>query len=244
MISRKNWFLVHRWLALIVSLQLLAWSVGGFVFSILDIDDVRGTTDRAESPPGLLRFDAVMLSPPEALSVAQSNNCGNAVVRIVLRERCGASVYEFHSSDRPVCAVDANSGAFLAMISKGDAQDVALADFKHDADVRSATLITKDPPGEYRGGFLPAYQVILNHPREPHIYVSAITGDVTARRNDKWRTFDFFWMLHIMDYGERENFNHWLLSAVSILAILTSLSGLALWWWRLPRMRSRSPQPQ
>ena len=78
----------------------------------------------------------------------------------------------------------------------------------------------------------------LDHPREPHIYVSAITGKVTKRRNKLWRTFDFFWMLHIMDYRNRENINHWLLSGMSILAILTSVSGLVLWWWRIPRIRA------
>lgn len=86
---------------------------------------------------------------------------------------------------------------------------------------------------------MPVYRVVLDHPKQPHIYVCPITGEILKRRNKLWRIFDFFWMLHIMDYGERENFNHWLLTAMSVLAITTSTSGLILWWWRLPRLSPR-----
>ena len=51
---------------------------------------------------------------------------------------------------------------------------------------------------------------------------------MTARRNDRWRVFDFFWMLHVMDYRERENFNHPLLISMAGLALATVLAGLVL----------------
>ena len=76
---------------------------------------------------------------------------------------------------------------------------------------------------------MPVYRVILDHPKKPHIYVSPVTGEIITRRNRPWRLFDFFWMLHIMDYGERESFNHLLLTFMSLLAITTSASGLVLW---------------
>jgi uncharacterized iron-regulated membrane protein len=60
------------------------------------------------------------------------------------------------------------------------------------------------------------------------VYVDASTGDVTARRNDRWRTYDFFWSLHIMDYRGREDFNHWLIRAAALLAMATVASGIVL----------------
>ncbi|MFT6661534.1 MAG: exosortase/archaeosortase [Maricaulis maris] len=59
---------------------------------------------------------------------------------------------------------------------------------------------------------------------------------VTARRNDTWRVFDFFWMLHIMDYEERENFNNPLLITASVFALVTVLAGLLLLVLRLQRL--------
>jgi len=57
-----------------------------------------------------------------------------------------------------------------------------------------------------------------------------------ARRNDDWRFFDFFWMLHIMDYEERENFNNPLLITASIFALVTVLAGLLLLVLRMQRL--------
>ena len=37
--------------------------------------------------------------------------------------------------------------------------------------------------------------------------VDAGSGEVTAVRHDRWRLFDWFWMLHIMDYDERSDFS-------------------------------------
>jgi len=101
--------------------------------------------------------------------------------------------------------------------------------------------------GEYRGKPAPAWRVDLEHPKRPHIYVDAVTGEALARRNRLWRLFDFFWMLHIMDYRARESFNHPLLTAMSALALATGLSGLGLWGWRgatwARRRAGRPPSP-
>ncbi|MCH7701380.1 MAG: PepSY domain-containing protein, partial [Planctomycetes bacterium] len=161
-----------------------------------------------------------------------------SVREIRLRERFARTVFEFlDGSGQPLGAVDAYSGEFMARVSEAEAKEAAIADFIHRSPVVSITLLEGEPPSEFRGGPMPVYQVILDHPKNPHLYVSPITGDVLKRRNKVWRLFDFFWMLHIMDYRDRNDFNHWLLTAMSVLAILTSASGLTLWWWRIPRRR-------
>ena len=49
-----------------------------------------------------------------------------------------------------------------------------------------------------------------------------------ARRNDWWRLFDVVWMLHIMDYDTRDDFNHPLLIVSAATALLFALSGVVL----------------
>ena len=39
-------------------------------------------------------------------------------------------------------------------------------------------------------------------------YVSLDTARFLVMRGDTWRTWDFFWMLHNMDYINRKSFNH------------------------------------
>ena len=86
----------------------------------------------------------------------------------------------------------------------------------------------------------PRIEFVLDHPKNPHYYVCPVTGEVLKRRNRPWRLFDFFWMLHIMDYRGRDDFNHLLLTSFSVLAILTSVSGMVLWSWRVPKWFRRS----
>jgi uncharacterized iron-regulated membrane protein len=236
---KKNLYLSHRWLGLVVSLQLLAWSVGGFTFSILDIDNVHGDLERNLEAPPAVRFDRVRISPRDA--VAKAREAGfreNNVTRLSLRDRLGRTVYELHKGDgQPLVAVDAESGEVILRITEAEAARAASADFSPQASVASVRYLDGDAPSEYRGKPMPVYQVTLNHPKEPHLYISPVTGDVLARRNKPWRVFDFFWMLHIMDYGERDSFNHWLLTTASAIAVLTSASGLLLWTFRIPRRR-------
>ena len=49
-----------------------------------------------------------------------------------------------------------------------------------------------------------------------------------AVRNDRWRRFDLFWMLHIMDYTERQRFHTPWLTGFAALGVATSFTGLCL----------------
>jgi Na(+)-translocating NADH:ubiquinone oxidoreductase F subunit len=55
-------------------------------------------------------------------------------------------------------------------------------------------------------------------------------GSILERRNDTWRLFDVFWMLHIMDYQGRENFNNILLIFASLTAAWFSITGIVLFF--------------
>ena len=207
------------------------------MFSVLDLDNVRGDLDRNVDAPRLLNLHRVRITPADAASVAKAS--GIPITQIRLRERFNRTVFElFDRNGQPLGAVDATSGEFIPRISEAEAKAAALADFAPKVTVASIDFLEGQPPSEYRNGTMPVYRVILDHPKNPHIYVSPVTGEVLKRRNKVWRLFDFFWMLHIMDYRARESFNHWLLTTMSLLAILTSSSGLVLWCWRLPRSKN------
>ena len=241
-ISKKRWYFLHRWLGLVVSVQLLAWSVGGFTFSVLPIGEVRGEGDAVEQDTEGLTVHDELIHPAAAVLAATSSGIPERdVAAVVLKHRLGRSVYIVQDADRqPLGVVDAETGALASPITESDAVLVAASDFAPGASVLSVDLLEGQPPLEYRGNPMPVYRVILDHAKKPHIYVSPMTGEVVKRRNRLWRIFDFFWMLHIMDYGQRDSFNHWLLTTMSLLAVLTSASGMALWCYRLPK-RSRTP---
>ena len=51
---------------------------------------------------------------------------------------------------------------------------------------------------------------------------------MTARRSTLWRTYDFLWGLHIMDWRGHEDFNSWLLVIATLLATIMSVAGIVL----------------
>ncbi len=248
---RPTLFLLHRWISVIVSVQLLAWSCGGFIFSVLQLNDVRGRSDAAEKLLHTLPITPPLTSMETALAVARENLQQTPIGHIALEHRLDKLVYGVYETEgKQLLLIDAQTGQPLPEITKSEAGVIALHDFKHSTNIVSIEYLDASMkeagtvPGEFRGRSLPAYKVVLDHEREPHLYIDALSGKVVARRNDLWRVFDFFWMLHIMDYDERENFNHPLLVVASGFAVLSAFSGLVLWGFRLPRLwrRKRSPK--
>ena len=92
------------------------------------------------------------------------------------------------------------------------------------------SFITELYPGaEYRGS-LPVYKVKTDTKDDINVYVGYMTGDIGSIRSDSWRIWDLMWSLHIMDYRERDNINNILLQILSILALVTSISGITLFF--------------
>lgn len=235
---RKTVYFLHRWLGLVVCVQLLAWSVGGLIFSLLDIERVRGETNSTGPLLRPVEVSPDTITPGEALAAAEI--AGERVASIALVDRGVGLGYELRDAEGVILMrVDAVTGVARPLLTEAQAVAQARADFSHDAEVLAVRLIEDDPPGEFRGKALPAWRVDLDHASSPHIYVDAVTGQILARRNEAWRAFDFFWMLHIMDYNKRENFNHPLLTVFSALAIATAGTGVSLWIWRATGRRRR-----
>ena len=76
----------------------------------------------------------------------------------------------------------------------------------------------------------------------PILWLRAATGELGPARTELWRTYDFLWSLHIMDYAGRENYHHPLIIAAAILALSTVLFGVALLIHRYTRRVLRPKQ--
>jgi uncharacterized iron-regulated membrane protein len=225
----KRWYAVHRWLGAIALVQLALWTVSGLFFALAPLPEVRGEDRKVATTSQPIAWERVQPLPASFRGQA---------TRVVLAAFDGRPVYEVQSGKR-TRLVDARLGTVIT-IDEASARRIARADQQSNPSVRSATPIARDPPIEYRDKPLPAWAVQLDDERNTRIYVDAATGRVTARRNDLWRWFDFFWSLHIMDYGERSDFNHPLLVVFAGLGVLTVLSGGTLWVVRrLRRVRKQ-----
>ena len=126
---------------------------------------------------------------------------------------------------------DAQTGALRASLSKAEAVEIAKISFSDNANPQKVEyLTTTNGHHEYRESPLPAYAVTFEHPSSTTVYISTQLGTVQKFRNNKWRIFDFLWMMHTMDYQTRDNLSNWLLRAFSIFGLFTISTGFILFF--------------
>lgn len=205
--------------------------------SVIPIEVVRGEVNIANQKVETLS-GVEMVSALEKIGVVD-------LKRVSIKNLAGQVAIVLDQSDGMKRLYDAHTGNLLTPIDETLATQIAVNDYQHSsaetyapAAVLSASLLTEEP-GDFRRK-LPVWQITLDDPDGTRIYVSPDTGDVLARRNDYWRLYDFFWMLHIMDYETRDDFNNPLVIVASITSSLFVISGFILLYFRFgPQSKRR-----
>nr|WP_299703688.1 PepSY domain-containing protein [uncultured Pontibacter sp.] len=236
----------HRYLGLITGIQFIMWTIGGIYFSFSDMDEIHG--DHQRKPTGTtFQTDMELVSPAEVLSQLPITA---AVTSVRLIDIMGTPHYQIayhaaadhgaHGTEHDLGHMPAQTqlavaatGELRPALNEQEAIELARQNFVDPVEVAAVEYLTKENINnhhEYRGSALPAWAITMEHPTQTTVYVAAEQGVVTKFRNNKWRVFDFLWMLHTMDYQGRDNFGNILLRIFSIAGIVTILSGFALYF--------------
>jgi hypothetical protein len=126
---------------------------------------------------------------------------------------------------------NAETGQLRGPLTKEEAIEVAKMRFSGEPVIKGIEYLTAtNNHHEYRESPLPAYAITFEQPTKTTVYVASELGTVQKFRNNKWRLFDFLWMLHTMDYQGRDNFGNILLRIFSIFGLVTVMSGFALFF--------------
>ena len=237
---------IHRWLGLVIGVQFLLWTVGGLYFSWVSLDAVHG--DHLMRPVPRVPAEAALASPAVALEALRARSRVDSVVSAELVTVLGRPVWRIgYVADgqpgRRMQLADAATGALREPVDSAEAVAIARAAYTGTAAVTAVERLTTDRVGshhEYRGQPLPAWAVRFGDREGATAYVAAEMGHVVRIRNDRWRAFDFLWMLHTMDFAGRDDFNNLLLRAFSVLGLATIVSGFALFFLTTRRGRRRN----
>ena len=211
---------VHKWIALIIGIQILLWISGGLVMSVIPIEQVRGehkVTPRQEltaSPPSLISLEA-------ASEVSGLSDITGARLDWLL----DTPVWHLTGTEA-TSIVNAETGDLISPIGETIVREIADADYSGDAELVELTLL-ETSPSEYRRP-APVWRAKFNDLDRTTLYIDPKTAAVTARRSSTWRFYDFFWKLHVMDYDDGADFNHPLIITAAAVAILVAISGLIL----------------
>ena len=225
---------VHRFLGVALGIQFLFWTIGGLYFSWSDMDEIHGDHQKAHIHP--LGADLNLVNPQTIIQKIKEKDSVNFVFDLKLIQILGEPVYQIayskvHDRDRKIQLANAQTGTLRTALTEVEAVNVAKANFSEDANVKLVEYITTtNGHNEYREQPLPAFAVTLNHPSNTTVYVAAELGTVQKFRNNKWRVFDFLWMMHTMDYQSRDNISNWLLRVFSVFGLFSILSGFILFF--------------
>lgn len=209
---------LHKWFGLVLGLQMLLWSVSGAMMALLDHHKVAGE--------GSVRQAAAPMLPAQALPLAQvAATLGEPVLQLQLRTLGQAQVYQA-TTPSGTKLIDAASGQPV-VIDAAKAGALAAAAFAGPEGVASIRRV-EEPDVESRTAELPAWRVEFADEDRTTLFMSAATGELLLLRNDTWRLWDVFWMIHIMDYTKRESFNHPLIITIASGVTWLTLSGVIL----------------
>jgi Na+-transporting NADH:ubiquinone oxidoreductase subunit F len=211
---------LHKWLGLIVGLQVILWTVSGLVFAWLDHHQVSGEHSVREAQSTMLTDANSFVEPASWLGELKSNEILEIRLAPVL--------------DTWVWRVETTQGVVLRDAANGDIWKLTDASVRHLAQQHYAgtgrlasvafhpnsTMETRDSGATWEARF--------DDDRGTTLYFAADDGRLVQTRNDNWRLFDFFWMLHTMDYQGRDNFNNPIVITLGFAALWLTVSGFLL----------------
>lgn len=209
---------LHKWLGLIIGLQLVLWLISGLVMSLLDSDKVAGKALRAPAaaaqlwPSDAIPYpDLMRIAPGDTKSIKTDWLAGIPVFQIATE-----TGHEIR---------DARTGKVLALDS-AIAAAIAKSHYNGPGTVGTPKLLNWSDEARSHEGKI--WRVDYADAEETTAYISAVNGELLEMRNRDWRMFDFFWMFHIMDYADRANFNNPILISSGLGGLFMSIFGIWL----------------
>jgi hypothetical protein len=212
----------HRWLGWVVGIQVVVWLTSGLVFAWLPFQSwVKGSDVLARPelvmpalPPALAG-----LAPADVTALAAVATPRGAAWRVVLRRQAAPLYLPIDGSAWRAPDADAVR-SFAQSLVKGAPPVLAVE--------RLAQVPTRLLMVDEAGGRSPVWRVSFDDSLQTRIYLDGRGGEFVALRNEAWVWYDFFWRLHIMDYGAGEDFNHPLIRAAASAGWLLVAAGSVL----------------
>jgi Na+-transporting NADH:ubiquinone oxidoreductase subunit F len=211
---------LHKWAALFVGIQVLLWTVSGATFAWLDHHGVQGEHLTSEPAVRELPWAETLAEPAEWVDPPATSH----VRELSLVSLDGRWFYR----------IEHDQGVELRHAKDGDRFELdgptvrRLAAERYRGEGRLAELVFHPVETLESRELGPTWQARFDDETGTSLYFSAADGALVATRTDAWRVFDFFWMLHTMDYQGRDDFNHPLVVLAASAALWVALTGIYL----------------
>lgn len=214
---------IHKWLSLLVVLQLVIWLGSGLFFNLMDSSKASGNENRqrVNSDIAIVHQDLVRPNLKLFKKETQSIQLIDLLDQPFYLLNHHKALYRHFSNDYSL--INAYTGD-VVIIDQLMAKTIALTSYTGSGNVffvQKLVAPIDDLPKEQNDVWL----VNINDELNTYIYLDAGSGKIISHVNDDKRFADFFFMLHFMDYGMVGNFNNWQIIFFSLLMFVLSLTG-------------------
>jgi len=211
---------LHKWLALLVGVQVLLWAITGILFGFVQSSNTYRNIDAEQA---LNKVSGMQQSIDLSRIVKGfTKQQENTVINRISTYHLLNSPYLRLVTDHGDMYLDGDGK--LLVISEQMAMKVA-----NQSYTGAGALIGVEREGSE---WLVSYEDELN----TQVVVSAVSGRVVKHQNNHSAFADLLKILHFMDYFNEHKFNHWWLQFVAVLAFLFTLTG-CYWTFQLLKVR-------
>ena len=214
---------VHKWLSLIVGLQLLIWLGTGLYFNLMDHSKASGNEFRVHS------HNVGNIADFNLIPVSEVNSDSPLEIKLIwvldqpyyhfIFEKGQHSYQKQHSK-----LFDAITGKQFNLSEK---QILTLARNSYSGLGQLTNPVLMQPPfSDYVRQRNPMWQVAVRDENNTTIYLDSITGQILRHANDDFRLKELMMKLHFMDYGSSGGFNHWWIIAFAFATLFLSITGI------------------
>jgi uncharacterized iron-regulated membrane protein len=212
---------LHKWIALIVGLQVLGWVAGGLIMTALPMERVRGENHIGQAMPAPI--DAKRLLPLERqLALADMTDVGEATLKNTPR----GPIWVLKSAAGSEGWWNAYTGENVDEITAPDARRYALMGYKGKGKLEAVDYEETAPKEAQVSG--PLWRASFADTEHTRLYLDAFTGEVLSRRSNLWAFYDFFYQIHIMNFGASRSYNHPLIVTAAAATLVVVVTGIVL----------------
>jgi len=211
----KTLHFLHRYGGLIVSLQLLLWSLSGFLMAFWSFGDLY-----VDPEPQALDPAKFSLSPQAVTQYLPPQTQVQSLELVLLADQ---PVYRVRRIGQPPLLLDPN-GQHLSPLSTEYATTLGRSLYLGTGELLRTELLPRSQ-GNYVSS-TPVYRLQFADAQRTEIYLDPNSGQLLARRKALWRWYNRMWEVHLMKYTPSATVNKLLLLAFALLTFVVSLTGL------------------
>ncbi len=203
----------HRYVGLVVSLQIMLWSLSGFLMAFWNFGDLY--TNPAPVP---LALEQVKLTPADV-----KKRISDPVTSLELIMLADQPFYRITSKNQPVQLMD-QQGQMHSPISPALAAKIAKYQYLGSGLLQTIDLLPTSE-GNYFSS-QPVFRARFDDAQKTEIYLDPRSGNLLARRKALWSWYNRMWEFHLMKYSAHAATNKILLLSCAVLSFLVSLTGI------------------